>query len=140
MNDAEVRNVFAAFCGADRYRQFIATYWSKAVPKQRLVFWQERLWREFAEASAAAPPASFAEVRRVFQVCPRHLEPLELPEPSRVPGVLELLRDVPEDDRMKRYPFAVVLVTHEGVTKSLSCPMCVAELEAPPRGGVNAGE
>ena len=64
MDAAEIRRAFADFCGTDRYRQFVAAIWRKAIWKQRLVFWQEQLWREFSKASASALPVSFADVYR----------------------------------------------------------------------------
>ena len=129
MNAAEMRRSFADF-SIDRYRQFIAAIWSKAIPKQRLVYWQQQLWREYPKSAAAALPFSFAEIQRVFQVCPRHLEPLEVPEQNRVRAIAALLGDVSQDDRAELFPFAVVTLTQRGVTESLSCPVCVCDLEA----------
>ena len=130
MNAAEIRCSFADFCGVNHYREFVAAIWSKAIPKQRLVFWQEQLWRQFSKSSAAALPASFAEVQRVFRVCPRHLEPLETLEQNRASTVAALLGDVPEEDRPELFPFAVVALTQGGLTEALSCPACRSDLDA----------
>jgi hypothetical protein len=130
MNAAEIRRAFAEFCGVDRYRQFVATIWSKAIAKQRLVFWQEQLWREFSSSAASPLPASFEEIQRVFRVCPRHLEALETLEPGRASAVVESLADVGEDEWLERYPFSVANVTQGGVKETLSCPACRSELEA----------
>lgn len=130
MNAAEVRRSFAEFCGDDRYRQFVAAIWSKAIPKQRLVFWQEQLWREFSKHWAAALPESFVEVQRVFQVCPRHLQPLESLERDRDSTLDALLAKVPEEDRTELFPFTVIALTQRGLTEVLSCAACRADLGA----------
>ena len=128
MDADEIRRSFADFCGTDRYRQFVAAIWRKAIWKQRLVFWQEQLWREFSRSTASALPVSFADVYRVFRVCPRHLEPLEVVERDGTSAVLP--GGSPNDDRADLFLLALVAVTQRGVTEALSCRSCRSDREA----------
>jgi hypothetical protein len=130
MNTAEIRRAFADFCGTDRYRQFVAAIWSSAIPKQRLIYWQEQLWRAFAESCSAPVPSAFGDLLPVFEVCPRHLEPLHVVDGPKFDAIAESRQGVPEDDRDELYPFAVIAVTQGGVTRALSCPACVSDLES----------
>lgn len=130
MNAAEIRRAFADFCGTDRYRQFVSAIWSKAIPKQRLVYWQEQLWREYSKSSSSILPTSFVELYEVFRVCPRHLEPLEILQESTGAVLDPMLRGLTEGDIVRLFPFAVLAVTHRGVTEWLSCPACRSELKA----------
>ena len=129
MNAAEIRRAFADFCGTDRYRQFVAAIWSSAIPKQRLIYWQEQLWRAFAESHSAPVPSALGELLPIFEVCPRHLEPLHVVEGPQFDAIAKSRQSVPEDDR-ELCPFAVVAVTQGGVTRALSCPACVSDLES----------
>src|SRR5687768_5911529 len=99
MNAAETRRNFAAFCGIDRYRQFVSAIWTSSIRKRRLVYWQEQLWRAFAESCADKLPSSFAELQHLFEVCPRHLEPLHTIEAHGFDAIPTLRQRVPGDDR-----------------------------------------
>jgi hypothetical protein len=87
------------------------------------------LWQEFCKTSPVALSASFEELQRVFELCPRHLAQLETLEQNRVDEVAAFLGVVPEDDRAQLFPFAVVSLTQRGLTKALSCPQCRFDLE-----------
>src|SRR5688572_18435134 len=111
MNAAEIRRAFADFCGTDRYRQFVAAIWSSAIPKQRLIYWQEQLWRAFAESRSAPVPSAFGELLPIFEVCPRHLEPLHAVDGPQFDAIAKSRHGVPQYDRDEAYAFAVVAVS-----------------------------
>ena len=140
MNAAEIRRAFADFCGIDRYRQFVAAIWSSAIPKQRLIYWQEQLWREFAESRSAPVPSAFGELLAIFELCPRHLEPLHVVDGRQFDAIATSRQGIPEDVRDDLYPFAVVVVTQGDVTRALSCPACVSGLESQTPTAVGPGK
>ena len=71
MDTRELRASFLRFAGQDRYRKFVRTINGACRSKNRLLFWQEELWQEFA-ATIADPPNVDKEVMDAFNVCDVH--------------------------------------------------------------------
>jgi len=68
MNVASLRESFAEFLGADRYRRFV---W-QINRRDRLRAWQEEVWGKFVSANPVFAGLSEAEVRECFTVCEVH--------------------------------------------------------------------
>lgn len=104
MDSAALRALFRRYAGPERYRRFMRAINGACRGKGRLFFWQEQLWRAFAE-TAPGTPMNDTDVMRVFAVCDVHECPLlQLAEETPLPEV----RDTPEYEQARDnlFPFA----------------------------------
>lgn len=80
MDTHELRTEFAAFCGDSLYHRFVRVLNTTGRAKRRLLYWQETVWREFAERRAAMDDPWFADpstspfemAERLLRVCDVH--------------------------------------------------------------------
>jgi hypothetical protein len=70
---AGLRELFAKFIGADRYRRFI---W-QINRRDRLRAWQEDIWGRFMAANPELAVLSHDEIRAAFRVCEIHGDELQ---------------------------------------------------------------
>jgi hypothetical protein len=131
MDKDDVRCRFMNFCGIERYRKFISAIWTKSVPKQRLIYWQEQIWNEFKRHSQLDSPERFSDICRLFCVCPRHLKPLDEVDAVAKSELSRLLGRVAEDDLFELFPFALIAVSdRNGKVEDLSCGSCSTDLRS----------
>ena len=131
LSPASLRDEFRRFCGEDRYRKFASVIWMNAFPKQRLMYWQQQLWREFSAASSQRLPTDFGAIRKLFNICPLHLCELELLSEEQAVPVSHQFARARQDIMLKEAPFAIVAVTRSRDAKPeiVSCPECRHRLD-----------
>jgi len=114
MDSRELRVSFRRFAGHARYRKFVRAINRACRRKGRLLFWQERLWQDFAATLPGAPQTDEG-VMAAFSVCDVHDCQLQPPSDDRP---LPEIRDTPECERAcdSIFPFAA--------NANLVCPRC----------------
>ena len=69
MERSAIREAFRNFAGEPRYRKFVHALNTRC--SDRLLFWQEKLWREFVGRNPTAD-LQFDALRKAFHVCEVH--------------------------------------------------------------------
>ncbi|MFO0965896.1 MAG: hypothetical protein U0793_09980 [Gemmataceae bacterium] len=117
METHELRALFRVFAGADRYRKFVRAVSHTCRDKNRLLFWQEQLWNDFA-ASLANPSFAGEDIIRAFSVCDVHDCELQA---HPIDEAFSEVRDTLEYERAcdASFPFATA--------RDRICPRCCTE-------------
>ena len=103
MTPETIRQLFAGFCGAERYRRFVKTFNETARPRGRLCYWQEELWLSFVTNHPSLAPLSFDELLPIFRLCHVHLSPLT---DRKIPIIKDLHCILRKDD-YEAFPYAL---------------------------------
>jgi hypothetical protein len=67
----DLRKAFRKFAGEARFSKFVRAISQTCPRKERLLFWQEQLWREFVETTQDVPTGQ-DQILRAFRICDIH--------------------------------------------------------------------
>ena len=63
----DIRKLFLTHCGVERYNRFLSALRDECRRRQRLMFWQQSLWEEFAAKHAIETPATLEALADLFE-------------------------------------------------------------------------
>lgn len=66
-----LREAFRSYAGDDKYRRFIRALNTASMQADRLRYWQDKLWTDFA-ATASDCPRDYSTIQQLFAVCEMH--------------------------------------------------------------------
>jgi|GEM_PF-5170772 len=91
MNKKTIRNQFAEFAGAETLDRFMDALHNNPACRTRLLFWQEKLWGDFA-AKHQIEELRHDELFKLFTYCHRHDEDLQEGVPEEVGSFHDRMR------------------------------------------------
>jgi hypothetical protein len=63
----DIRKLFLTHCGAERYNRFLSALGDECRRRQRLMFWQQTLWEEFAAKHGIEMPPTLEALSDLFE-------------------------------------------------------------------------
>lgn len=69
MNNSEVSEIvrqFQQYCGIERFKKFKDELRTTCRERNRLMYWQEKLWQEFTESAQINIPATLRDLERLL--------------------------------------------------------------------------
>jgi hypothetical protein len=66
-----LREAFRAYAGDDKYRRFIRALNTANIDADRLRYWQDEIWNQFAETTSNCP-RDYVTIQKIFAVCEVH--------------------------------------------------------------------